>query len=306
MRDRAISDVSIKSDYEDLTVPQEMNREIVYDSDFEAEAKEEKPSKSPEPRPSSLTPEQEPTVEPVVESARPISDSTAPKSQSTAPNSVSTPPQSTSTPPGSVSGPPGSVSTPPKSVKSESTAPKSESTPSESSLEIPQTNIESDKSEVDKFEVFTDVSEPVVVNENGKKSVSSEQPEEEEEDEKPLSVKEILRRAQEKEREALGAAVLPPKMATKPASVTKRYLSTESEASDRSSEASDPPAKPPRAKSPVRGSVSKSEGKKFSTSSETTERSISPNSGISVRGLRTVDSPIRLDEDVDNEEVEVS
>nr|AEY80342.1 ABLIM class LIM protein ML093519b [Mnemiopsis leidyi] len=271
IRDRSKSSVSILSDYEDLTVLKEADREVVYDSDFEETANPEvsvRTSKSQST--SSVEPKQSDSDEP--KKILSVSDSLASskhgevEKEEVAPSATA----SESEPAMSESG--GSVSSVPKGSEPHSTT------------------LESDVS-VDKQEVFGDVSDTVVIKENGRGSLTSEQEQEqkEEEEERHLSVKEILRLAQEKERETMGNAVLVRKNKVDP-TISRRYLSTDSENSDRGSEASDPPAKPPRSrsKSPVRNKPEM-----------IVQPTMKSNHGVpdtapsaTLKGLRTVDSPI--------------
>jgi len=280
LRDRSKSSVSILSDYEDLTVLQEADRDVVYDSDFDDLESPEVPARSVKSQSqsvSSLEPKQSDSEEP--KKLLSVSESLAsskqeevfskPDEEEKVEDSLATPePEPVSEPAMSESGT--SVSSVPKGAEPQSTT------------------VESDVS-IDKTEVFGDVSDTVVIKENGRGSYTSEQDEEEEEERHP-SVKEILRAAQEKEREVMGAAVMVRKNKVDP-TISRRYLSTDSENSDRGSEASDPPAKPPRArsKSPIRNN-NKPEMIVQPTMKARGETDTSPSATL--KGLRTVESPV--------------
>ena len=278
VRDRSKSSVSILSDYEDLTVLKEADREVVYDSDFDELESPEAPvrtSQSQSHSTSSPEPKQSDNEEP--KKLLSVSESLA-SSKPEEEEKVLTPvtpvtpgvPEPEPEPESAISESGTSVSSVPKGVEPQSTT------------------VESDVS-VDKTEVFGDVSDTVLIKENGRGSLTSEQDDEEEE--RHLSVKEILRLAQEKERELMGNAVLVRKNKVDP-TISRRYLSTDSENSDRGSEASDPPAKPPRArsKSPVRKTNSKPEMIVQPTMKTMEGPDLSPSATL--KGLRSVDSPI--------------
>lgn len=289
LRDRSKSSVSILSDYEDLTVLQEAGREVVYDSDFD-EKLPEKPVQTVQPNLSVSSSASE----------RPQSDSSEPSKKvlSVSESLASSKPEEEEKEEEDATTP---VVT--ETVLEPSEPEMSESGTSVSSVprsaEPTSTTVESDVSVDKSSEVFGDVVETVVLKENGRGSLTSEQ--DDEDGEKHLSVKEILRLTQEKERELMGNAVLPRKNKIDP-TISRRYLSTDSENSDRGSEASDPPAKPPRArsKSPVRKPeaivqpVKRAYGETDTSPSET------------LKGLRAVDSPIlKLMDDINKDEDEV-
>ena len=269
IRDRSKSSVSILSDYEDLTVLKEADREVVYDSDFEETANPEAPVRTSKSQStSSAEPKQSDSDEPTKKLLS-VSESLASSKPEEEEKVEVAPPATASESEPAMSESGGSVSSVPKGSEPHSTT------------------VESDVS-VDKQEVFGDVSDTVVIKENGRGSLTSEQ-EQEEEEERHLSVKEILRLAQEKEREVMGNAVLVRKNKVDP-TISRRYLSTDSENSDRGSEASDPPAKPPRArsKSPVRNKPEMIVQPTMKASCGVPDTAPS----ATLKGLRTVDSPI--------------
>lgn len=276
-RDRSKSSVSILSDYEDLSVLQEAGREVVYDSDFDELAPEVpvhpvQPRSIPSPEPKqSDSDSQSLTSKKLLSVSESLASSISKPEEEEKEESPPPVPERQSITESAISESGTSVSSVPKG----------------GSVSEPQsTTVESD---VESNKVFGDVSDTVVIKENGRGSLTSEQ-EEEEEEEKHLSVKEILRLAQEKERELMGNAVLVRKNKVDP-TISRRYLSTDSENSDRGSEASDPPAKPPRArsKSPVRHN-NKPEMIVQPTMKTSGEPDTSPSATL--KTLRSVDSPI--------------
>jgi hypothetical protein len=249
-------------------VLKEADRDVVYDSDFDDAPSPEAPARSSKSQSiSSSEPKQSDSEEP--KKLLSVSESLA----SSKPEEVE------------------KVEAPPDASEPEPEPAVSESGTSVSSVpkgaEPQSTTVESDVS-VEKTEVFGDESEAVMIKENGRGSLTSEQ--EDEEEERHLSVKEILRLAQQKERELMGNAVLVRKNKVD-TNISRRYLSTDSDNSDRGSEASDPPAKPPRArsKSPVRNN-GKPEMIVQPTLKVRDEPDTSPSDTL--KRLRSVDSPV--------------
>jgi len=278
-KDISKSSTSIASDYEDLRIPQESGKSVVYESDFDEQA------------------------------AKPIKPDRA--------SSVKSAASAKSAKSGGSARSDKSIDQPLKSISM-----TSESSLSPAAKPRSQT-IESGHVSEEKAGVFTDVSEPIVLPHNGKHSDSSSylfDKENLEEEERQPSVKEIMRLAKEKEQ----ANSAPKRKTDRQDFVTsKKYLSTDSDMSDRGSEASDAPTKPPRTKSPVRNHLSQKGSPRESPLREQApenddlhkavitdqaRNSIQLNRGAvdnspnaTVRGLRSVDSPImKLLDDLDN------
>ena len=298
------SSSSIASDYEELAILQESGKSVVHDSDFEENC--QPPAK---PNRASSVKSSKSGKSASVKSDKSASvkseKSASVKSEKLASSSFS-------------------------SAKSDNSAAKSVSITSEQSLS-PATKprsvtVESDASLADSKtgDVFTDLSETVVLTpHNGKHSDSSSyvsdkenqekrDQEMEEEEERCLSVKEALNAAQEKERQAIGNAVLLRKTDRQDLVLSKKYLSTDSEMSDRSSEASDAPSKPPRNKSPARNelretSVPKEDlvHKGVITEQVRASSVVDSSPNTTIHGLRAVDSPIlKLLDDLDKKDDE--
>ena len=266
---------SYTSDYEDLTVLMEENREVVYDADFdEAEPAKEEASGETE-----VLKEMDVVIdhvkeEPVVESE---------------PNDF---------------------------THNIETASPEIATPETASPEIASPQVPEAKISVEQPDITLTL--PSVVETGETVKVNGIKTSDESDDEKPLSVKDLLKLAKEKEndQEVEPSAFLPRKTSRAETSISQSLLSTASETtSDRGSVKSDVPSKPvrSRSKSPVNNTprrrfvsppreVIKCEQVRPVESKE--ETAVSPSAAI--RGLRQVDSPVlKLLDDLDKKEEQV-